>query len=141
MTVHESSLSPSIHAVIAAELRLLDKAVELYERTARLDLDNYNNDTEDGLHITSMSGSWLAIVQGFSGMRTYDGELSFAPIIPEKWTHYSFYINYRDRLLKITVDKERSTFELVSGKPLKMKVYDNLITLTKTYTCPTEKVH
>jgi len=141
MTVHESSLSPSIHAVIAAELRLLDKAVELYERTARLDLDNYNNDTEDGLHITSMSGSWLAIVQGFSGMRTYDGELSFAPIIPEKWTHYSFYINYRDRLLKITVEKERSTFELVSGKPLKMKVYDNLITLTKTYTCPTEKVH
>lgn len=141
MTVHESSLSPSIHAVIAAELRLLDKAVELYERTARLDLDNYNNDTEDGLHITSMSGSWLAIVQGFSGMRTYDGELSFAPIIPEKWTHYSFHINYRDRLLKITVEKERSTFELVSGKPLKMKVYDNLITLTKTYTCPTEKVH
>ena len=43
-----------------------EKAVEMYQRTARLDLDNYNNDTEDGLHITSMTGSWLAIVQGFA---------------------------------------------------------------------------
>lgn len=140
MTVHESSLSPSIHAVIAAELRMLDKAVELYERTARLDLDNYNNDTEDGLHITSMSGSWLAIVQGFSGMRTYNGQLSFAPIIPDKWTDYSFHINYRDRLLKITVDQNETTFVLVSGEPLEMTVYDETITLTETYVCPTEKV-
>ena len=46
MTVHESSLSPSIHAVLAAELGMEEKAVEMYQRTARLDLDNYNNDTE-----------------------------------------------------------------------------------------------
>jgi maltose phosphorylase len=57
MTVHESSLSPCIHAVLAAELHKEEKAVELYQRTARLDLDNYNNDTEDGLHITSMTGA------------------------------------------------------------------------------------
>ncbi|HBH5802051.1 TPA: glycoside hydrolase family 65 protein, partial [Enterococcus faecium] len=66
MTVHESSLSPSIHAILAAELGMEEKALEMYERTARLDLDNYNNDTDDGLHITSMTGSWLAIVQGFA---------------------------------------------------------------------------
>ena len=83
MTVHESSLSPSIHAVLAAELGKEEKAIELYERTARLDLDNYNNDTEDGLHITSMSGAWLAIVQGFAGMRVYDGKLSFKPFLPK----------------------------------------------------------
>ncbi|MBP2966783.1 glycoside hydrolase family 65 protein, partial [Acinetobacter baumannii] len=55
MTVHESSLSPCIHSILAAELGLEEKAVEMYQRTARLDLDNYNNDTEDGLHITSMT--------------------------------------------------------------------------------------
>ena len=49
---------------VSAELGMEEKAVEMYQRTARLDLDNYNNDTEDGLHITSMTGSWLAIVQG-----------------------------------------------------------------------------
>ena len=55
----------------------------MYQRTARLDLDNYNNDTEDGLHITSMTGSWLAIVQGFAQMKTAHGELSFAPFLPK----------------------------------------------------------
>ena len=79
MTVHESSLSPSIHAVLAAELGMEEKAVEMYQRTARLDLDNYNNDTEDGLHITSMTGSWLAIVQGFAQMKTDHQQLKFAP--------------------------------------------------------------
>ena len=66
MTVHESSLSPCVHSILAAEIGLEEKAYEMYQRTARLDLDNYNNDTEDGLHITSMSGSWLAIVHGFA---------------------------------------------------------------------------
>ena len=79
LTVHESSLSPSIHAILAADLHKEDKAFEMYSRTARLDLDNYNNDTNDGLHITSMTGSWLAIVQGFAGMRVIDDELQFAP--------------------------------------------------------------
>ena len=61
-------------------------------RTARLDLDNINNDTQDGLHITSMAGSWLAIVQGFAGMRTLTGELHFAPQLPSGWDGYAFKI-------------------------------------------------
>ena len=74
-TVHESSLSASVYSVIAADIGYEDKAVEMYERSARLDLDNYNNDTADGLHITSMTGSWIDIVQGFAGMRVRDGQL------------------------------------------------------------------
>ena len=86
MTVHESSLSACIHAILAAELGMEEKAVEMYERTARLDLDNYNNDTEDGLHITSMTGSWLGIVQGFAQMKTANETLSFAPFVPQSWS-------------------------------------------------------
>ena len=68
-TVHESSLSPCVHSILAAKIGETEKAYEMYLRTARLDLDNYNNDTEDGLHITSMAGSYLSIVQGFGGLR------------------------------------------------------------------------
>lgn len=134
MTVHESSLSPSIHAILAAELNKMDKAVELYERTARLDLDNYNSDTEDGLHITSMTGSWLTIVQGFAGMRTSNETLAFSPKLPRNWSHYGFHINYRGRLLKVMV-KQEATIELVSGEPLEMKVYNQSILLSSSYTC------
>lgn len=133
MTVHESSLSPSIHAILAAELGKEAKAVEMYGRTARLDLDNYNNDTEDGLHITSMTGSWLAIVQGFAQMKTWDGKLSFAPFLPSDWAGYTFHINYRGRLLKIEVT-ENVTVSLLSGEALNLEVYGQSVELTSSYT-------
>ena len=132
LTVHESSLSPSIHAILAAELGMEEKAVEMYERTARLDLDNYNNDTKDGLHITSMTGSWLAIVQGFAQMKTWNGKLSFAPFLPKAWTGYAFRINYRGRLLKISVD-EMVKIELLKGAALELEIYSDKVNLTGTY--------
>lgn len=139
MTVHESSLSPCIHAILAAELGKEEKAVEMYQRTARLDLDNYNNDTEDGLHITSMTGSWLAIVQGFAQMKTWGGKLSFAPFLPSAWTGYAFHINYRGRLIKVAVGKENVVFTLLKGEPLKLQVYGKDITLNGSHTVALEK--
>lgn len=132
LTVHESSLSPSIHSILAAELGMGEKAVEMYERTSRLDLDNYNNDTADGLHITSMTGSWLAIVHGFAQMKTWDEKLSFAPFLPKDWTGYKFHINYRGRLIEVAVADEVS-LTLVTGEPLTLSVYDNEITLADSY--------
>lgn len=139
MTVHESSLSPCIHSILAAELGKEEKAVEMYQRTARLDLDNYNNDTEDGLHITSMTGSWLAIVQGFAQMKTWDGKLSFAPFLPSAWTGYAFHINYRGRLIKVAVGKENVVFTLLKGEPLDLQVYGKDITLNGSHTVALEK--
>ena len=139
MTVHESSLSPCIHSILAAELGKEEKAVEMYQRTARLDLDNYNNDTEDGLHITSMTGSWLAIVQGFAQMKTWGGKLSFAPFLPNAWTGYAFHINYRGRLIKVAVGKENVVFTLLKGEPLDLQVYGKDITLNGSHTVALEK--
>ncbi|GEP18960.1 glycoside hydrolase family 65 protein [Pediococcus argentinicus] len=129
LTVHESSLSASVHAILAADLHYEDKAVEMYARTARLDLDNYNNDTVDGLHITSMTGSWLAIVQGFAGMRVQDGMLSFKPFVPKQWGSYKFHVNFRGRLLKITVDRDGSRIDLLKGEPMVIKLNDQELEL------------
>ena len=122
LTVHESSLSASIYAIMAADLRYEEKSVELYERTARLDLDNYNNDTEDGLHITAMSGGWLAIVEGFAGMRVNDDQLQFKPFVPKAWNGYKFRLYFRDRLLEINVTKENTEVKLLKGEPLTIKL-------------------
>ena len=117
MTVHESSLSPCVHSILAAQLGYHDKAVEMYERTARLDLDNINNDTADGLHITSMAGSWLAIAHGFAGMRTTDG-LSLKPFLPEAWKGYAFQFHYRGRVIRVSVRPGEARVELLEGQPL-----------------------
>ncbi|MCT0005310.1 glycoside hydrolase family 65 protein [Weissella confusa] len=128
-TVHESSLSPSVHSIIAADLKMADKSVEFYERTARLDLDNYNNDTSDGLHITSMTGAWLSIVQGFAGMRVRDDQLHFEPFLPDKWQGYSFRFLFRGRLLSVAVDQNGSHVELLSGEPLTIDLAGEKLTL------------
>jgi maltose phosphorylase len=131
LTVHESSLSPSVHSILAADLKMEDKAVEMYERAARLDLDNYNNDTSDGLHITAMTGSWLAIVQGFAGMRVRDGKLHLDPFLPKKWNQYSFRLVFRGHVLEINVDKTGTQVKLISGEPLTIDLSGKDLTLTK----------
>ena len=123
-TVHESSLSPCVHAIIAARLGYRKKAYDFYLRTARLDLDDYNNDTEDGCHITSMAGTWMSLVYGFGGMRIKDGQLCFQPFIPGKWKHYSFKIFFRGILLKIKVDAKHLAIRNESEKALKLNVWD-----------------
>jgi maltose phosphorylase len=118
MTVHESSLSPCVHVILASKLGYKEKAYELYLRTSRLDIDDYNNDTEDGLHITSMAGTWMSVVKGFGGMRVKNNELYFTPFIPEHWSSYSFRIEFRGRVLKIKVSKGNVEAILESGEPL-----------------------
>lgn len=129
MTVHESSLSPLVHSILASELGMKEKAFEMYERTARLDLDNYNNDTEDGLHITSMSGGWLSIVHGFAGMRTLTGGLSFEPYCPTQWTGYQFKLKYRGRLIAVHVTADQVEFSLEKGEALTFTLYGEEVTL------------
>lgn len=123
-TVHESSLSPCIYSIIAGEIGYHEKAYELYLRTARLDLDNYNNDTEDGLHITSMAGTWMSIVYGFGGFRIKDSKLTLSPFIPKTWSSYSFKIMFRKRLLSISIDKENIRVNMEYGEELPIEVYD-----------------
>ena len=102
LTVHESSLSPCVHSIMAAYIDRMPKAYEQYLRTARLDLDDYNHEVHEGCHITSMAGTWMAIVQGFGGMRIWeDGKLTFNPQIPAEWTSYSFKINFRGQVIKV----------------------------------------
>ena len=93
-TVHESSLSPYLHSILASRVGYVDKAYNLFLHAIRLDLDDYNNELEQGLHITSMAGGWLAIVRGFAGMQVLEGLMSFSPTIPQKWNSYTFKINF-----------------------------------------------
>ena len=102
-TVHESSLSPCVHSIQAAKLGRMEQAYEFYLRTSRLDLDDYNHEVEEGCHITSMAGTWMSIVEGFGGMRIVDDKLSFSPKIPTQWKEYTFKINFRGQLVKLSV--------------------------------------
>ena len=120
LTVHESSLSPCTHSIVASAVGDKQKAYDLYLRTARLDLDDYNNEVADGLHITSMAGTWLAIVQGFGGMRVKDNKLHFNPQIPEKWNAFAFNILFRNNQLNIKVEKHKTIISNIKGPAIEL---------------------
>jgi maltose phosphorylase len=50
--IHESSLSPDIHSIIASELGKDEMAITFFNYMARLDLDNFNKNTDHELHVT-----------------------------------------------------------------------------------------
>ena len=109
LTVHESSLSPCVHSILAAKIGYEQKSYEMYLRTARLDLDDYNHDTEDGLHITSMGGTWMSVVMGFGGMRTLDNKLVLNPFLPNNWKSYQFRIDFRRAHLSLKKERKKLT--------------------------------
>ena len=115
-TVHESSLSPCVHSIQAAKLNRMEQAYEFYLRTSRLDLDDYNHEVEEGLHTTSMAGTWMSIVEGFGGMRVLNNTLSFSPKIPKQWKSYSFKVNFRNQVVTVNVNHNEAHFKL-DGAP------------------------
>ena len=127
LTVHESSLSPCVHSIQAATLGRMEQAYTFYLRTSRLDLDDYNKEVHEGLHITSMAGTWMSIVEGFGGMRVKNDALYFEPRLPEQWEGFSFKINFRNQILKVNVNKGETTFELEGTEPLEVYVFDQKV--------------
>jgi len=117
-TVHESSLSPCVHSIQASVLGRMEQAYTFYLRTSRLDLDDYNKEVEEGLHITSMAGTWMSIVEGFGGMRVKNDHLHFEPKIPTQWQAYSFKINFRNQILKVSVHQNETNFSLEGDKEI-----------------------
>jgi maltose phosphorylase len=124
MTVHESSLSPCVHSIIAAKLGDKERSYEFYNRAARLDLDDYNNDTEDGCHITSMAGTWMSLVKGFGGMRVRQGKVYFTPFVPQNWVSFSFKVLFRDNLLNIKTTAHEVLIENLSGGDISIFLYN-----------------
>ena len=130
LTVHESSLSPCVHSIQAAKLGRMNQAYQFYLQTSRLDLDDYNHEVHEGLHITSMAGTWMSIVEGFGGMRVKNNTLSFTPQIPSEWKAYSFKVNFRGQIVKVNVTNLQTTFELEGGEALDIIINDCPLTIS-----------
>ena len=98
-------------------------------RTSRLDLDDYNNDTEDGCHITSMAGTWMSIVEGFAGMKVRDHVLQFNPFIPSQWNSFTFSMGFRGTQLKVKIDASQISITNFSKQEIEVAVFNQRYTI------------
>ena len=120
--IHESSLSPSVHAIVAADLGRQEDALRFFGFATRLDLDNYNRNTREGLHLSSVAAAWVTIVEGFGCVRFGGGKVSLAPWLPEGWKGYKFSIRVRKSRLTVEVGAEGVTLAC-EGEPLAVCAY------------------
>ncbi len=129
-TIHDSSLSPSIHSIMASEIGYREKAYEYFTRTARMDLDDVKGNTAGGCHTACMGGSWMTIVYGFGGMRVYDGKVHLDPYVPEDWESYSFKILFRGARMGVNVTKTGTKLSLLEGNSFEVEIAGKNVTLT-----------
>jgi len=132
--IHESSLSPSVHSILASQLKKEEEAYKFFGFATRMDLDNYNRNTGEGLHTTSIAAAWMNIVYGFGGMRSDGKELSFAPSLPKQWEGYSFRVHWKGDILFVAIDKDRMRISSKKGSGIKILIYE------KEYTIGQEEV-
>jgi kojibiose phosphorylase len=114
-TLHKSSLSPSIHAIIGIEVGDTTRAVQYFERSALVDLSDNQGNSAEGMHIASAGGTWQILVNGFGGLRILGGRVTLSPWLPDDWEGIRFRLRWRGRPIKVAVDRER--VELLLGGP------------------------
>jgi alpha,alpha-trehalose phosphorylase len=119
-TVRDSSLSACTHAVVAAEVGLVELAYDYLAEAALVDLHDLQHNAASGLHMASVAGAWIAVVAGLGGMRDHDGRLTFAPRLPDDLSRLAFRLGFRGRRLKVEVEGERATYRVLSGEPLEI---------------------
>lgn len=129
--IHESSLSPSVHSILANQLGKYEEAYKFFGFATRMDLDNYNRNTSEGLHTTSIAAAWMNIVYGFAGMRSDKEILSFYPTIPKQWNGYAFSIHYDGDVIKVKVQKNKVFFHTEEGRRIIVKIYGKTVELGK----------
>ena len=129
ITTHDSSLSTCVFSIVASRLGMKEKAYSYFGDSAKLDLMNTHNNTKHGIHTANMGGCYMAIVNGFACLRMTENGISLSPGVPENWKGYKFKFVYRKRLIKVIIDKENVSIELLEGEPLSVRVYDKEIEL------------
>jgi kojibiose phosphorylase len=103
-TDHGSSLSPAIHAWVAARLGLIDEAYYLFDHAAMIDLQDNKGNVRDGIHGAASGGLWQAVVFGFCGLSVDEnGDLKLDPKLPSDWKQVQFNVYYRGKKQQITL--------------------------------------
>lgn len=118
VTTHDSTLSAPVFGILASEVGQPDKAWQYFDASLRVDLDDLHGNTDHGVHMAALAGSWLGLAEGFAGLRVIDGQLSFGPTLPARWNGYGFAIRWRGCVLRVDVAADGVRYHLQEGDAL-----------------------
>ena len=121
-TLHDSSLSYSTHAVLAADIDDLELAYEMFQKASRIDLGPKMKTSDHGIHAASLGGIWQILVCGFGGIRMLDGKLRINPKLPKQIESISYPIGWKGNTLRVTVTPSNISIEHSGKTPVRALV-------------------
>jgi kojibiose phosphorylase len=121
-TAHGSSLSPSIHALIAARLGDTATAMRYFHQAAAIDLGNNMGNASAGVHAAALGGLWQAIVFGFAGLAIGHDMIAFDPHLPAAWEALRFSLQFRGQSLCVSMQDAAVEISAEGSRPLAVRV-------------------
>lgn len=109
LTEHGSSLSPSVHSIVAAWADYKDEAYEYFLEGATIDMYNASKKVMSGgsflggIHTAAAGGVWQMIVKGFAGFKIVKDVLHFRPALPERWSGVTFNLVVHGNQIKVKI--------------------------------------
>jgi kojibiose phosphorylase len=100
-TAHGSSLSPAMHALVAARLGDLTRAQAYLRQAAEIDLANNMGNAAGGVHMGALGGLWQAAVLGAAGLQAREDGIAVYPHLLPGWGELAFPVQWRGRLLRL----------------------------------------
>ena len=133
-TLHHSSLSPAIHALVAAEIGRNEEAFSYFTTAAEIDLNDKMRNSDAGLHAATQGGIWQAVIKGFCGVQVKDGLLMLSPSLPKHWKNVSFRFMFNFVPLKLQITKEIINLQVLMEQfePIDVRLFDKIVTLDQT---------
>jgi kojibiose phosphorylase len=135
-TLHFSSLSPSIHSIVASHIGYQEQAYQYFKKSIMIDLLNTNEAVSGGtfiggIHTAANGASWQMVVNGFAGLTYYENHIELNPNLPSNWEGLAFKIYVRDEHLQIFIERSQVRIRKETQKPLTVVVCGKEYQLTK----------
>ena len=124
-TLHQSSLSVSIHTLMALEVGAVSQAYQFFNVALRADISNLHGNSAEGVHAASLGGVWQDVIHGFAGVRGFNGSLRVNPKIPKSWRRIKFSLCWKNNILNFEIknNEARITCGSRSKKKVKIRVF------------------
>ena len=129
-TLHSSSLSACIHAIVASDIGRTDLLSSYLDYALRMQIDDIQGNVCAGLQTAAMGGAWQVVVHGIGGVIMQDDELSINPHLPEGWTGLRFKLRWAGCQMQVQISTEATTATLLTGPGCSFTLIDQEITLS-----------
>jgi hypothetical glycosyl hydrolase len=121
-TIHDSSLSKAIHAIVSARCDDGENAYRFFKEACLIDLGTNPRSSDEGIHAASLGSIWLSALFGFANMRLSADRIALHPKLPANWAELSFPLTYQGRKLEIKLTHDACMITKRSGLDLMIEI-------------------